>query len=57
MLSNQNMQVGNKEASDHKTHYAMFEGFVESSFHANKLEKKIPELDRYVICTTNWHID
>jgi len=42
-----------------KTQYAMFEAFVETSFHANKLgeKKKIPELDRYVICTTNWHID
>lgn len=51
------MQASNKEASDHKTQYAMFEGFVDTSCHANKLEKKITELDRYVICTTNWHID
>lgn len=38
MVSNQNMQVSNKDASDHKTQYAMFEGFVETSCHANKLE-------------------
>lgn len=57
MVSNQNMQAGNWKATDHKTQYAMFEGFVETSCHANKLGKNITELDRYVICTTNWQSD
>lgn len=39
MVSNQKMQVGNWEAPDHKTQYAMFVGFVETSCYANKLEK------------------